>query len=129
MLFRSASIHAEVDGTANVFDTHDVIDNIEKRLFSELGVRTTVHMDPIVTNDEETNRLKALVVAASTDIDPRLTIHDFRFVKGKSHSNLIFDIAAPFELKLTDNEIKMLVSSAVSRINPNYFTVITIDRQ
>ena len=124
-----ASLHAEVDGEKNVFETHDVIDNIEKRLFSELGVRTTIHMDPIVTNDEETDALKTEVIKIVTLTDPVLTIHDFRFVKGITHSNLIFDVCAPFELKLSDEELKMSISSNLSKLNPNYFAVITIDRQ
>ena len=124
-----ASLHAEVDGEKNVFDTHDAIDNIEKQLFTELGVRTTIHMDPIVTNDAETNELKNTVISAIKKIEPSLSIHDFRFVKGTTHSNLIFDISAPFEYKMSDSEIKRKVADSISLINPNYFVVITIDRQ
>ncbi len=123
-----ASLHAEVDGSANVFDTHDVIDNLEKRLFSELGVRATVHMDPIVTDDEQVNELRERTLAAVKEIDERLDIHDFRFVLGKTHSNLIFDISAPFELKMSDEEIKRGVSDKISRIDPSFFAVITVDR-
>ncbi|MBQ8140737.1 MAG: cation transporter [Clostridia bacterium] len=124
-----ASLHAEVDGEENVFVTHDVIDNLEKRLFSELGVRATIHMDPIVTNDERLSALKAVTLNTVQKIDSSLTLHDFRFVEGRTHSNLIFDISAPFELKISDDDLKRMVSDAVSEINPNYFAVITIDRQ
>ncbi len=124
-----ASLHAEVDGSENVFVTHDVIDNIEKRLYYELGVRATIHMDPIVTDDERVNSLRASVADTVKQIDPRLTIHDFRFVEGRTHSNLIFDISAPFELKMTDDDLKRSVSDALSKINPCFFAVITVDRQ
>ncbi len=124
-----ASLHAEVDGAENVFHTHDVIDNIEVRLFSELGVRATIHMDPIVTDDERVNTLKADTLALIKEIDDRLNLHDFRFVEGRTHSNLIFDISAPFELKLSDNDLKRAVSDKLSKKDPNYFAVITIDRQ
>ncbi len=124
-----ASFHAEVDGSANVFDTHDVIDRVERRLWHELGVRATVHMDPIVTDDERVTALKERVAAAMQIIDGRLTIHDFRMVEGPTHTNLIFDVVAPFELKMTEEELKRSVSNEISRINPNYFAVITVDRQ
>lgn len=124
-----ASLHAEVDGSANVFITHDVIDNLEKRLYSELGVRATVHMDPIVTDDERVNALRAQVLAAVRGINDSFSIHDFRFVEGKTHTNLIFDICAPFEVKMTDAEIENAVAVAIKSINENYFAVITIDRQ
>ena len=124
-----ASIHAEVDGAKDVFITHDVIDNYEKRLFTALGVRATVHMDPIVTDDEKITELRGITLSAVKSINESFNIHDFRFVEGKTHSNLIFDISVPFEIKLTDTDIRQMVADAISKINPNYFTVITIDRQ
>ena len=124
-----ASLHAEVDGAANIFDTHDVIDNLEKHIFQELGIRATVHMDPIVTDDEKVTSLRAVTLDTVRTVDERLHIHDFRYVEGRTHSNLIFDVVAPFELKMSDQELKREISSAISRIDPTYFTVITIDRE
>ena len=124
-----ASLHAEVDGSADVYLIHDAIDNVEKRLFSEMGVRATIHMDPIVTNDERVNELKAVVLTAVKGIDKRLSIHDFRFVEGVTHSNLIFDVTVPFELKMRDEEIIDAVERSAKEIDPSYCTVITIDRQ
>ena len=124
-----ASLHAEVDGSANVFITHDVIDNLEKRLFTELGVRATVHMDPIVTDDERVSALRAEVLGVVRGIHDSFSIHDFRFVEGVTHTNLIFDISAPFEVKMTDAEIEAAVAEAIRGIGENYFAVITIDRQ
>ena len=62
------------------------------------------------------------------EIDDRLRIHDFRFVTGSTHSNLIFDVAAPFELALSDDEINRAIADRISRLDPSYFTVVTIDR-
>ena len=62
-------------------------------------------------------------------IDERLGIHDFRFVEGKTHSNLIFDVSVPFEIKDSDDEIKRAISLRLSELDPNYFAVITVDRQ
>ena len=123
-----ASFHAEVDGAADVFRTHDVIDMVEKRIWSELGIRATVHMDPIVTDDERVTALRGVVAEKVLWIDERLTIHDFRFVEGPTHTNLIFDVCAPFELSLSDEEIKRAVSNRMSHYDPNYFCVITVDR-
>jgi len=124
-----ASFHAEVDGKIDVFITHDVIDNVEKRLYSELGVRASVHMDPIVTDDERINELKAKVLGVLREIDERLGMHDFRFVEGQTHTNLIFDITVPFEVKESDEEIKRAVSLKISELDPNFFTVLTVDRE
>lgn len=124
-----ASFHAEVDGSANVFVTHDVIDTVEKRLWQEQGIRATVHMDPIVTDDERVDALRGRIAALVKGIDGRLTIHDFRFVEGHTHSNLIFDVSVPFELKESDEALKRQISLEISKLDPNYFAVIVIDRQ
>ena len=124
-----ASFHAEVDGGANVFDTHDVIDTVERRLWDELRVRATVHMDPIVTDDERVNALREQTAETVRRIDERLTIHDFRFVRGVTHSNMIFDVAAPFELTLSDEELCACIADRISRVDPTYFTVVTVDRE
>lgn len=123
------SFHAEVDGKADVFATHDCIDNIEKRLYVEMGIRATIHMDPIVTDDEKVSALRIRVAAVIKEIDERLTIHDFRYVEGITHSNLIFDVTVPFEIKMDNERVKELVSNKISEIDPNYFAVITIDRE
>ena len=124
-----ASLHAEVDGKADVFHTHDVIDNAENALFDRLGVRATIHLDPIVIDDERVNALREKTAAAVKKIDERLSIHDFRFVEGTTHTNLIFDVVAPFELKMSNGDLKRTVADKISKLDPNYFVVVTIDRE
>lgn len=123
-----ASFHAEVDGAVDVFYTHDVIDNIEKRIRDELSVVCTVHMDPIVTDDEKVSLMRQKVVSIVKTFDERMDIHDFRYVYGVTHSNLIFDISVPFEMKMSDEDIKKKVSRLVSTLDESFFAVIDIDR-
>ena len=123
-----ASLHAEVDGSADVYVIHDAIDNVEKRMFSDIGVRATIHMDPIVTNDERVAELRGLTLEAVKEVDSRLSIHDFRFVEGITHSNLIFDITVPFEVKMSDIKLIQEVEQAIKRIDKTYCAVITVDR-
>ena len=108
---------------------HDAIDNLEKEISDTLGILCTVHMDPIVTDDERVNDLRTKTLGCVRKIDKTLSIHDFRFVEGRTHCNLIFDISAPFELKMSDEEIKREVSTKLSELNSAYFAVITVDRQ
>ena len=124
-----AALHVEVDGKIDVFHTHDVIDNIERQLRRELSIEATIHMDPIVTDDDAVNELRQRTVDAVQSIDPSLRIHDFRFVAGKTHSNLIFDVVVPFEIKLSDEEVRRAIEDHISRLDPSYFVVLTIDRE
>ncbi len=123
-----ANLHIEVDGSKDIFESHDMIDMIEKRLNTELGIQSNIHMDPIVVDDEEIDRMRAFVIEKVKEVDPRLDIHDFRFVKGKTHTNLIFDINAPFELKLSAREIKDAVAEKIAAVDPTLFTVTKVDR-
>ena len=123
-----ATFHVEVDRNIDLIESHDMIDNIERHIYSKLGVQTTIHMDPIVTDNEEVNRLKAQVRKLVKEIDERLDIHDFRCVFGVTHTNILFDISAPFDLKLSDAELCERMSALIKNIDEKYFAVVTVDR-
>ena len=123
-----ASLHVEVDGDADIYASHDMADLIERRLGVECGIEATVHMDPIAIRNPRVNELKAFAEAIVLAEDDRLRIHDFRIVPGETHTNLIFDIAAPFELEMTNAELRARVSTAIHEQNDHLFAVITVDR-
>jgi divalent metal cation (Fe/Co/Zn/Cd) transporter len=123
-----ANLHIEVDGSKDIYESHDMIDLIEKRLNSELGIMSNIHMDPIVVDDEDNDAMKAFTLECVKLVDERLDIHDFRFVRGKTHTNLLFDISAPFELKMTNHEIKDAVQSRISDKKADHFIVVNVDR-
>ena len=123
-----ASVHCEVPAEEDILTSHDVIDNIERDFKRDLNINLVIHLDPIVTNDERTNALKENVVEEVRGIDERLSIHDFRVVWGRSHTNVIFDVAVPFDLDKSDAEIEAEITEAVHKINETYFAVMIIDR-
>ena len=123
-----ASFHAEVDGKGDFFEAHDLIDNIEKQLFSEHNITCTIHMDPIVTDDEHINELRTKVAWAVREVGEAFRIHDFRCVVGPTHTNLIFDVEIPFEEKRTNKDISSLIEAKIKQIDNTYFAVISIDR-
>lgn len=123
-----ASFHAEVDGKGDFFEAHDIIDNIEKQLYNEHNITCTIHMDPIVTDDEEINALKLEVEKIVCGLGEKMHFHDFRCVKGPTHTNLIFDIEVPFEDKRENGQIVALIEQEIKKINSTYFAVINVDR-
>ncbi|MBQ0098886.1 MAG: cation transporter [Oscillospiraceae bacterium] len=122
------SLHAEVDGRDDIYEIHDEIDRIERDLYEKLGCEATIHMDPIQLGDERVTQLRSETAILMKNIHIDVTIHDFRVVPGTTHTNLIFDIVIPFEVKMTDDEIREKVQKLVSEKRDNYFTVIQIDR-
>ena len=122
------SFHAEVPIDSDIMEAHDVIDHIERELKDRFGIETSVHMDPIATNDEQVNRVRAQVAALVQVIDPAMTIHDFRMTRGPLHTNLIFDMVVPHKCPLSDGEVAARIEKAVKTLDDHYFVVLQLDR-
>lgn len=123
------SLHAEVDADGNLLELHDEIDNIEHELQQKLNCAATIHMDPIVTDDEEVVRIREKVNEIVVSLGANFTMHDFRMVKGPTHTNLVFDVVIPYGTQYTEVEvIKTIKQEIQSKIGRKYFAVIQIDR-
>lgn len=123
------SLHAEVPADSNMIQIHDVIDNLEKKLSKDLGCMATIHMDPVAVNDPEVRELKHKVADLAKEVLDAITIHDFRVVKGDTHTNLIFDMVVPFSCKCTDREMADMVADKIKeKLGNNYYAVIDVDR-
>lgn len=122
------SLHAEVPADKNIMESHDTIDLIESEIKEKLGFEISIHMDPVLINDERTNELKEYVTEIVKSISPDITIHDFRVVDGPTHTNLIFDSVLPYDSKISEEEFKNTVKSRISGGNKKYYAVMTVDR-
>ncbi len=122
------SVHIEVDGKENIMDIHDAIDELERNIYNELGIRMTVHMDPVETDNENLKLCKNMMEAILTDIDKEISFHDFRVVAGPSHTNLIFDLVVPHGCKLNERQIKDAIDDRLLRREKKYYTVITFEK-
>ena len=121
------SLHAEVSAEGNILVLHDMVDNIERALKEKLHCDAVIHMDPICVNDPEVKELKTKVSSYLHSLDESLSLHDFRIVKGPTHTNIIFDILMPYNFKYTDTEILKLVTDYIKSLDESYFAVINID--
>lgn len=122
------SLHAEVDGCGDIFEKHDAIDNVERELGERLNCLAVVHMDPIVTGNEQVEHLKAEVVGIVREIAPESSIHDFRTVPGPTHTNLIFDAVVPCGGRKSDEELAAEIRALVAERMPGSYAVVSIDR-
>lgn len=125
---RFISLHAEVDSKSDIMLAHDKIDNVERELEQKFGCIAVIHMDPLLIGDEKTDRLKALVVQIVSDIDDGCSVHDFRIVDGKTHTNLIFDVLIPQTYKGSAAELKSMIKAKVKEVSPDYHVVCQIEK-
>lgn len=124
------SLHAEVDAEGDIQVIHEQIDHIENELQEKLHCSATIHMDPIVTNDEEVVEMREKVNSLVRETDSSFSMHDFRMVKGPTSTNLIFDVSVPSNCKSTDNEILNKLKERIRELpGSKYFPVIQIDHE
>ncbi|MBQ2932940.1 MAG: cation transporter [Clostridia bacterium] len=121
-----ASLHVEVLADCDIVKMHEEIDNLEKLIETDLGIRIVVHMDPISANCEETANARKLVKEIVEGIDKRMGIHDFRMTNGENAINLIFDIEVPADFGDIDTA-KKLISKKIKEEDPRFNAVINID--
>lgn len=125
---RIVSLHAEVDAKGDILKIHDEIDNIERKLRETLNCHATIHMDPVEADNEEVRKLRLQTAKLIAGMELNLSIHDFRVVKGETHTNLIFDVVIPFECPLKDSEVIEKIEEGIQQYPGNYYAVIQIDR-
>lgn len=125
---RFASIHVEMDQSEDPLLCHEIIDDLERTCLKLHHVHLVIHYDPVVVGDEELECIRCRVCGILQEIDRRLTVHDFRMVKGVGHSNLIFDVDLPTGMQGQQLHIKHQLESALTEDGQGtYNTVITFD--
>lgn len=121
------SFHAEVPADGNICEVHDIIDGIEQDMFKKFGCITTIHMDPIVVDDEEINNMKKTVERVVKGINENFSIHDFRMTNGGKRVNVIFDLVVPFDEKVDFKELEKEVKTKIHNLDNKYYAVINIE--
>ena len=121
---RFVTVHVEVDSKICVTITHDIIDKIEQDFLKE-NINMVIHMDPVDINDPYTLDLKDKVAKIINDVNPQLSFHDFRIVRGKTHTKVLFDLVIPCGYKVPDYEIEEELKTRIKEID-NTFTVVII---
>lgn len=122
------SLHAEVPAEGDILELHDVVDNTETELRSQLNCDAVIHMDPVVTEDEHILALKKNMEELIKSMDSVLSMHDFRVVTGPTHTNMIFDVVIPFQYQISDEElVEQIAEKTKEMLGETYFVVIQVD--
>lgn len=121
------SFHAEIPADSDICKAHDVIDQMEQDIFNEFSCITTIHMDPIVVDNEEINKMKKDVEEVVKNMNEKFSIHDFRMTDGGERINLIFDLVIPAEEKMNPEEITTNLQKELQKRNEKYHSVIKVE--
>ncbi|MBQ3014118.1 MAG: cation transporter [Clostridia bacterium] len=107
------SLHAEVSVNTDLATAHDLIDRAEKELQRQFRVDACIHIDPVDVEDDRFNELLLITRTVLQDVEPRLSLHDFRVVSEPGETRLLFDVTVPFDLK---GEAQMLIQEVERRL-------------
>ena len=126
---RFASLHVEMDQRDDPLLCHEIIDNLERACYEKHNVNLGIHYDPVVVGDEELESMRQVITDVLAQQDSRLGLHDFRMVRGKGHTNLIFDVTLPFDMTGKEKQLKKGIDKALSQQQQGttYYTVITFE--
>lgn len=123
------TVHAEVDANVDIRISHDIIDNIEHDFMDKSNINLVIHMDPVDLRCEETRKLKSVATDVLGTISPELRFHDFRIVKGPTHTNIIFDVVVPIGFEMTNESLKKEIDLKFKEVDEKYNTVVTVDQE
>lgn len=124
-----ASVHAELSADEDPLVCHDIIDDIERDILEQLRVHLVIHYDPVVTDDEELNHMRKVVGSIIIDIDSRLSLHDFRMVRGVQYTKLVFDLVIPYSMEKQESDLKQKIDEGIKSQGEQYDTVICFDKK
>lgn len=126
-----ATVHCEVDSAVPILQSHDVIDQIERDFLQNTDIILVIHLDPIVIGDPVLDTYHHEIAQIVSTLDEHFTIHDFRMVKGPTHTNLIFDVATHFDTKMSDADVIDYIQQGISALHPNdnIYVVPTVEKQ
>ena len=125
---RFASIHVEMDRREDPLVCHEIIDGLERGCYERHGIHLVVHYDPVITDDPVQEQTRTLVQNTLAQIDPRLTVHDFRLFHREDHIHLFFDVALPEDLSGCQEIIRRDLEERLNTATGKpYRTTITFD--
>lgn len=113
-----ASIHAEVLDNVDIVEAHGIIDDLERRISAELGINLVVHIDPLSTDMEENNRIKALITTEVQEVNEQFRVQNVRLTKGLNCTNIIFDLLVPSTISISNfKEVREIISNKIAENN------------
>ena len=122
-----ATVHAELSAEEDPLECHDIIDDIERDALEQMNVHLVIHYDPVVLNDEEWNTMREIMDEIIVEVDPKLSMHDFRVVRSSKKTKLMFDLAVPYSMRSRHREIKAQIDALLAERGKDYKTVISFD--
>ncbi len=123
-----ASVHVEMPAENDALESHEIIDNIERNIFTSMGIHLIIHFDPIVTKAEINDNMYLKIEKILKEIDEKLSLHDLKVVNCEDRTHLYFDCISPKEINIDDSLLTELIASKIKEMDASYICHVTVDK-
>ena len=123
-----ASVHVEMAAEGDVIASHELIDKIEKLFLEEDNLEIVIHFDPVSTTNPLAVEMRNFLHNEVKTVNENLSVHDVRIVDGKYRNIVIFDCVMPYNLEMSEQEVKEGLIKLIKDNYPKFDAVITIDK-
>jgi len=120
-----ATVHAEIDASENMMKAHDLIDQIENDFLEELNINLLIHIDPVVTDNDELLEIESKIEEIVKGIHESLSIHDVRISFNKTQPKIIFDLVMKDDMN--DKKVKENIIEEIQQYYPESTIIIHVD--
>lgn len=125
-----ASVHVEMPHDCTLVRSHEIIDKIERDV-TDKGIVTelTIHVDPVMTDDEEITFIRTELTKHMQSIDPKMSLYDFRLIREEEGDKLFFEILVSYDNPKSDDEIKKILCDKLKELGKDCEAKIIVDRE
>ena len=119
-----ASMHVEVSASENIVKIHELIDNLETKIYETFNINMVIHMDPVAMDDSLYQKLHQDLMTWINEVNKDITFHDLRIINQK----ITFDLSFNYQLKEKEkNEFITYISNKIKENYPNFELKINSD--
>ncbi len=123
-----ATVDIEIDAAWSLINAHNLIDRIEKDFERKLNVRLVGHLDPIVLDSDEQNRIHYWIKTALENLDYNLRFHDFRVEEIYGVEAVSFDVVVPEGVEESNAELYEMITDELAHYISDHPIYIEFDR-
>ncbi len=125
-----ASMHVAMPAEYTLLQAHELAECIEEEIV-ESGVvaEITLHIDPVVKDDEELNAWTLRINETLSSMDGSITVHDIRMHGSKNgKKRLIFEVTAPYDYRKSDEDLREDIIKHLEKFGTDVEIHIIVDR-
>lgn len=123
-----ATVDIEIDAAWSLINAHNLIDRIEKDFEDKLNVKLVGHLDPIVLDSDEQNRIHYWIKVALRNLEYDFHFHDFRIEEIYGIEAVSFDVVVPEGVEESNAELYEIITNELEQYISDYPIYIEFDR-